>query len=272
MATRIDAGLDLPTAHMIAEKEGGIGWMVFNNPERRNAISFEMRQAILMILDDFEADDAIRVVVLAGAGGKAFVSGSDISQFATLRATPEQREIYDGLSARVNARYETFEKPMVAMIQGFCLGAGLGAALQTDLRIASDDSQFGVPAANLSLGYSFHNTRKLIDLIGPAATKDLMFTARRVPADEALRMGLISRVVPAAALEETVREIASLIAGNAPLTIRSIKANVAEAMKPESERDIARCDALVEACMNSQDYREGSAAFMEKRKPVFTGR
>jgi enoyl-CoA hydratase len=272
MGTKIDAGLDLPTSNMIAEKEGGIGWMVFNNPERRNAISFEMRQAILMILDNFEADDAIRVVVLAGAGGKAFVSGSDISQFATRRATPEQREIYDALSAQVSARYDSFEKPMVAMIQGFCLGAGLGTAMQADLRIASDDSLFGVPAANLSLGYSYKNTKKLSDLIGPAATRDLMFTARRVPADEALRMGLISRVVSADALEETVRETAALIAGNAPLTIRSIKANVAEALKPEAERDIARCDALVDACMNSEDYKEGRIAFMEKRKPVFTGR
>ena len=231
-----------------------------------------MRQAILVILDDFEADEAIRVIVLAGAGGKAFVSGSDISQFATLRATPEQREIYDALSAKVNARFQSIEKPMVAMIQGFCLGAGLGTALHADLRIASAESQFGVPAANLSLGYSYHNTKKLIDLIGPAATKDLMFTARRVPADEALRMGLISSVVSADALEETVRETATLIAGNAPLTLRSVKANVAEAMKSESQRDIARCDALVEACMTSDDYAEGRTAFMEKRKPVFKGR
>jgi enoyl-CoA hydratase len=270
MTDRIDAGLDLPTPNMIAEKEGGIGWMTFNNPERRNAISFEMRQAILMILDDFIADDDIRVIVIKGAGGRAFVSGSDISQFATHRSTPEQREIYDALSAQVNAKYDEVEKPVIAMIQGFCLGAGLGTALQADIRIASDDSQFGVPAANLSLGYSYRNTKKLIDLIGPAATKDIMFTARRVPADEALRMGLISRMVPADALEETVRDVAATIAGNAPLTVRSVKANVDEALKETP--DITRCDALVEACMNSEDYKEGRTAFMEKRKPVFRGK
>ncbi len=170
----------------------------------------------------------------------------------------------------MNAKYDEVEKPVIAMIQGVCLGAGLGTALQADIRIASDDSQFGVPAANLSLGYSYRNTKKLIDLIGPAATKDIMFTARRVPADEALRMGLISRMVPADALEETVRDVAATIAGNAPLTVRSVKANVDEALKETP--DIARCDALVEACMNSEDYKEGRTAFMEKRKPVFRGK
>lgn len=271
-STLRDAGIDLPTPNMVAEKEGGIGWMTFNNPERRNAISFEMRLAIIMILDDFEADDAIRVIVMKGAGRAAFVSGSDISQFATHRATPEQRETYDAMSATVAERFASVRKPLIAMIGGFCLGAGLGTALNADLRVAAEGSQFGIPAARLGLGYGFGNTKKLTDVVGPANAKDILFTARRLTAAEALAMGLVNRVVPVAELEDTVRALAIQIAGNAPLTLHAAKIIIGETQKPESQRDPALCEQLVEACMSSEDYQEGRAAFMEKRKPEFQGK
>ena len=182
--------LSLATDKMIAEKTDGVGWMTFNNPARRNAIGFAMREAILEILADFESDPDVRVIVMRGAGDKAFVSGSDISEFAERRATPEQREIYDNLSSRVGAAYNHIEKPLIAMIQGFCLGGGLGTAMQADLRIASDDSQFGVPAAKLSIGYPFHNMKKIIDVVGPAKTKEIMFTRQALQRRRSARHGV----------------------------------------------------------------------------------
>ncbi len=264
--------MQLATDRMIAEKESGIGWMTFNSPERRNAISIEMRHAILEIYADFAADDAVRVVVLKGAGGKAFVSGADISEFEKVRNTEEQRKVYSELSERVNQALISLEKPMIAMINGFCLGGGLGTALTADIRIAADDASFGIPAARMGLGYPYRNLKVLIDLVGPAYAKEIMFTARRFTAQEALAMGLVNRVVPAAELEDTVRELAATIAQNAPLTVRGSKAIVGEAVKDAGQRDMALCERVAEACMASEDYIEDRRAFMEKRRPEFTGR
>jgi len=264
--------LTLATDKMIAEKMDGIGWMTFNNPARRNAIGFAMREAILEIMADFDSDPDVRVIVMKGAGDKAFVSGADISEFAERRATPEQREIYDELSNRVSAAYANTEKPLIAMIRGFCMGGGLGTAMQADIRIASDDSQFGIPAAKLSIGYPYHSMKKIIDVVGPAKTKEIMFTGRRFSAAEALAMGLVNQVVPVDRLEETVHELAATIAGNAPLTIRASKTIVNEAMKDPEDRNLALCQEQVDSCMNSADFAEGRTAFMEKRKPNFTGK
>jgi enoyl-CoA hydratase len=264
--------MQLATDKMIAEKDGPIGWMTFNNPERRNALTVDMREAMLQIIEDFAADESVRVVVMKGAGDKAFVSGADISQFEKERNSEEQRKRYMALSNQVETALTTLEKPLVAMIRGYCLGGGMGVALTADLRVCSDDSQFGIPAARLSIGYPFGAIRKVMDLIGPSRTKDLLFTARRVKSDEALAIGLVNRVVPAASLEDEVRAMAGTMANNAPLTIRATKACVAEALKDESVRDRARCDALVDACMAGEDYIEGRRAFMEKRQPAFKGR
>jgi len=264
--------MELATDRMTAEKDGPIGWMTFNNPERRNALTVEMREAMLEILAEFAADDAVRVVVMKGAGDRAFVSGADISQFEQERASDEQRRRYMALSNRVEAALTSLEKPLVAMIRGYCLGGGMGVALTADIRVAAEDAQFGIPAARLSIGYPYPAIRKVMDLIGPSRTKEMLFTARRYDAAEALAMGLVNRVVPAAALEDAVRGMAETMAGNAPLAIRATKACVAEALKDESARDRTRCDALVEACMAGEDYIEGRRAFMEKRKPVFRGR
>jgi enoyl-CoA hydratase len=183
----------LDTDKMIASKEGHIGWMVFNNPERRNAISYEMRVASLSILDDFENDPEIRVIVMKGAGDKSFVSGSDISQFEKRMADPGVQAAAVEVGERLQARYETLSKPLIAMVQGYCLGAGLSTALQADLCVAADTAVFGVPAARLGLAYHFSSTKRLVELIGPARTKEMLFTARRYSASEALAMGLITQ-------------------------------------------------------------------------------
>ncbi len=263
--------LKLATEKMQALKKDGIGWMTFNNPARRNAIGFAMREAILKIISDFETDPEVRVIVMRGAGDKSFVSGSDISEFSERRATPEQREVYDALSARVNDAYANINKPLIAMIRGFCIGAGIGTAIHADIRIAAEGSQFGVPAAKLGLGYAFRNMKKIIDIVGPAKTKEILFTARRYSGEEALAMGLINQLVPADKLEEVVHDLASTIAANAPLTIHATKVIVAEAAKDPDKRDISLCDQLVENCMLSEDYKEGRTAFMEKRTPQFRG-
>ncbi len=260
------------TGLALSRKEDGIGWMTFNNPERYNALSIEMRHAVIKVLTDFRDDDDIRVVVISGAGGKAFVSGADISQFEKQRATPEQQAEYSALTRRMDEALTGLGKPLIAMIRGFCLGGGLGVALNADIRIASSDSRFGIPAARLSIGYPYPSIRKLMTLIGPACAKEMLFTAKRYPADVALRMGLINDVVEPDELEETVREMAKTIGANAPLTIRAAKTIVEELLKNEDDHDLDLCAEVARRCMESEDYVEGRRAFMEKRRPQFTGK
>ncbi len=260
-----------PSERMIAEKDGAIGWMIFNNPERRNALSLDMWQAMPVILEDFERDGAVRVVVLKGAGDKAFISGADISQFEQQRSSPETIAQYDAIAEVANAKLQQIRKPTIAMIRGFCIGGGVGVALQCDLRIAADNARFGVPAARLGLGYRWAGVKKLADLVGPSFAKEIFFTARHFSAAEALAMGLINRALPEAELESYVRDYCALIAENAPLTMEAVKGVVSELAKPGAEFDRAHCEALVARCFASRDYIEGRRAFMEKRKPAFTG-
>jgi enoyl-CoA hydratase/carnithine racemase len=259
------------TDKMIAEKDGAIGWITFNNPARRNAVSMAMWEALSAIVRDFAGDDAIRVIVLKGAGDKAFVSGADISEFEERRSSPETIKAYDRVSHQATEDLQVAGKPTIAMIRGFCIGGGVSVALGCDLRIASDNSRFGVPAAKLGLGYEFDGVKKLVDVVGPSFAKEIFYTARQFAAHEALAMGLINRMLPEAELEAYVRETASSIAANAPLTVGSIKVIVGEVVKDESARDMARCRKVVEQCFASEDYVEGRTAFMQKRKPVFRG-
>jgi enoyl-CoA hydratase/carnithine racemase len=265
--------LDQPlTSKMIARKDGAIGHLVFNNPARHNAVSLEMWQGVTQIIDDFERDDAVRVIVVSGAGGRAFVSGADISEFKERRASEEAAAAYAKISEGARLRLQETPKPTIAMIQGYCIGGGVGTALACDLRIAAEGSKFGIPAAKLGLGYAYDGIRRLIDLVGPAAAREIFYTARQFTAEEALRMGLINQVVPAAELEGYVENYCAMIAANAPLTVRSVKTIVREAMKDERERDLDLCRRVVAECFASEDYAEGRTAFMEKRKPVFKGR
>jgi enoyl-CoA hydratase/carnithine racemase len=261
-----------PTDKMIARKEGRVGTMIFNNPERHNAVSLEMWQAAVKILDDFAQDAEIRVVVLSGAGGKAFVSGADISKFEDERSTREGVERYNAATDKVYTGVATYPKPTIALIQGYCIGGGLNLAISCDLRFCSEGSRFGLPAARLGLGYGYAGLKRFIDTLGPAHTKDIFFSGRQFGADEALAMGLVNRVLPDSELASFVREYADGIAANAPLTVDSIKQISLEVQKPESERDLKRAADLVARCFASQDYVEGRKAFMEKRKPVFTGK
>jgi enoyl-CoA hydratase/carnithine racemase len=259
------------TGKMIARKEGGVGYLTFSNPERLNAVSLEMWQAVIDILADFRNDKGIRVVVLSGAGDKAFVSGADISKFENERADEKAIAHYNETVDRANAAIEDFPKPTIAMIRGYCVGGGLGIALGCDLRICADNARFALPAAKLGLGYGISGIKRFIEIVGPSFTKEFFFTARQFDAEEARMMGLANRVVPLAELEDYVTKYAAMIAANAPLTVEGTKFIVGEALKDESRRDLKACAAAVDRCFRSGDYKEGRRAFMEKRKPLFTG-
>jgi enoyl-CoA hydratase len=257
---------------MLAETEGAIGWMIFDHPERRNAVTQAMWLQIGEILEDFAKDEAIRVVVLKGAGDKAFVSGADISQFGQQRRNAAEVAASNQLTGAARQSLARFPKPTLAMIQGYCLGGGLAIALMCDLRFASEDSMFGIPAAQLGVGYGPESVGLLQALVGPAYTREILFTGRRFGGDEALRMGLINRLLPQAELGPYVQNYAAMIGTNAPLTIRAAKLASSELLKAEPERDLGMVQGAVEACFDSADYHEGRTAFLEKRPPLFTGR
>ena len=259
------------TDKMLSRKEGRVGYMIFNNPERRNAVSLDMWDAASRIMEDFAKDDDIRAVVITGAGGKAFVSGADISRFESERSNEEAQARYNATVAAANERIYDFPKPTIAMIRGYCLGGGLGLAVCCDLRIASDNSRFGIPAAKLGVGYGFPGIKRLSDLVGPSFTKEIFYTARQFDAAEALTMGLINRMLPDDALEAYVKDYTDTIAANAPLTVNAVKFIANQAVVDEDKRDLVRCTELVNRCFASKDYIEGRRAFMEKRKPAFTG-
>ncbi len=264
--------MKLNTDKMIAETGDGIGWMIFNNPDRRNALSLEMWEAIAAILDAFQRDGAVRVIVMKGAGDKAFVSGADISQFEDQRKNAEQAERYSAMSAGARQKLADLDKPLIAMIRGYCLGGGLSVAMSADIRVASEDSKFGIPAARLGIAYGYESLEQLVNLVGPSFAKEILFSARHFSAEEALRIGLVNRVVPVDELEETVCELADTIASNAPLSVRATKMTIAEVLKDPSARNLEAVEQIVKTCFDSQDYTEGRQAFIEKRKPRFSGR
>ena len=250
----------------------GVGVITFNNPDKRNAMSLEMWEGFGRALTELRDDDAVRVVILRGAGGKAFVSGADISQFEKTRHNAAASEEYAKRSAAERALLADYPKPTIACIQGFCLGGGMQVAMLADMRIASEDSQFGIPAAKLGIAYGYDGLRNLVSLVGPSWARLLMYTGMRIDAKEALRIGLIERMIPAGELWGESMAIASSIAENAPLAIKAAKLTIAEVLKDESRRDMDAIKAIGTACMDSEDFREGRQAFMAKRKPQFRGR
>lgn len=260
------------TDKILTRSEGAVSWLVFNQPEKRNAVSLDMTVAALKAIEDFAAHDGQRVLVVTGAGEKAFVSGADISEFEERRSNVEAAAEYSRISTQMYDALAMVEKPTIAMIHGYCLGGGAALAASCDLRICSDDASFGIPAARMSIGYRVDFTRRIVDLVGPSFTKEMLYTARRYNAEEAAGMGFVNRVLPKAELEAYVRDYAETIANNAPLSIKATKVIVSELLKNPEERDLDHCNSVIAACSGSDDFAEGRRAFMEKRKPVFTGK
>ena len=258
-------------ATILTEREGHVARIIFNNPARLNAMNLAMWQGLHGHLAEFAADPDVRVVVLSGAGGRAFVSGADISEFETARGTPEAVEHYNRVSEAAEQAVADFPKPIIAAVEGYCLGGGVGIAIGCDMRICSEDARFGIPAGRLGLGYAYDGVAKLIATVGPAATAEIFLTAKRFDAEAAREMGLVNAVYPKAGFEAAVADLAETIAANAPLTMKAFKAALLENRKDPAERDVAVVADLVRQCYASADYAEGRQAFAERRKPVFRG-
>lgn len=258
---RVQAYLDGPALHI-----------VFNNPARHNALSVDMWGAMPPLLNQAATDDRVRLVVFSGAGDKAFVSGADISQFEDMRAAKEAVKHYEALAEDALMGITHFSKPTLACIKGWCIGGGINVAIACDIRIAASDAQFSIPAGRMGLGYRYSALKNLVDLIGVGAAKDLFYTARRIDAAEAQRLGLVSRTCAVGELPALLAEYVHTIGDNAPLTLFAAKTIISEILKPSPELDAARCQELILRCFESDDYTEGRRAFMEKRKPRFLGR
>jgi enoyl-CoA hydratase/carnithine racemase len=261
-----------PTERVKAWLDGQALHIRFNNPAKHNALSVDMWEAVPPLLAQAEADGAVRLVVFSGEGTKSFVSGADISQFEDQRAAKEAVKRYEQMAEAALMGIHDFGKPTIAAIRGYCIGGGVNVAISCDIRLAASDSVYAIPATRLGLGYRFSALKNLVDLVGPGVAKDIFFTARRLPASEALAVGLVNRVVPVEELDGLVSEYATMIATGAPLTVKAGKRIIREVLKPDSGIDMELCRRLILDCFESEDYAEGRRAFMEKRKPVFRGK
>jgi len=260
------------SGRILTATEHSVARLTFDNPERRNSLSLEMWQAAATALDRFAADSSVRAVVLTGSGTKSFASGADISEFDQVRADAQGAAIYDIALERFWKALSDHPKPTIAMIHGFCVGEGLNIAACCDLRVCGESSRFAIPAARLGLGYGAATMRRLVALVGPQFALEMLLTARHFTASEAQLIGLVNRVVPDHDVESYVHGIVESIARNAPLTMLAAKRVVHELMKDPDKRDLAAAEALVRQCFDSEDYKEGRRAFLEKRAPAFTGR
>jgi len=252
------------------EKRGAVGWIVFDQPARRNAINGDMWRGIAPAMAQFDRDPEVHCVAFRGAGTEAFSAGADISEFEKKRSGSGAVGEYDNLLDQVLHAIQDSPKPSVAMIYGFCLGGGLEIALACDLRYCAASAQFGIPAAKLGLAYNVEGHKRLLETVGHARAREIMFLGRRYNADEALAMGLVHGVVPD--LESFAEKILADLSANAPLSILNSKTIIEEYVKSAGAPDHARMQAAIERCAKSADYAEGRRAFMEKRKPQFKGR
>jgi len=252
------------------ERDAAVGRLILDNPARRNAISAQMWRAIAPALAAFNDDPAIRVIVIRGEGTQAFAAGADISEFESNRSSAQQVQHYEAGITAAHLAIETSPKPVIALIHGFCVGGGLALALSCDLRYADASSRFAIPAARLGLGYGVHGTARLVATVGHARAREIMFSARRYDAQEALAMGLVNRVVADTELDAFVQAAALELAANAPLTIAASKAVINSVIEPVG--DFSAAQAAVARCMGSEDYVEGRRAFLAKRPPQFKGK
>jgi len=253
-------------------REGAVGHGVFNNPAKLNAVALDMWGAFVGILKDYEKDPEIRCVVVSGAGGKAFVSGADISKFESERANAEAQVRYDAISKEGYEGLYNFSKPTIAKITGYCIGGGMNLAACCDMRFCNEGARFGVPAAKLGLGYGFLRIERLSRIVGLPRAMEFLFTARQYSSKEAYEMGLVNGIAADAELDAVVARTTDAISQNAPLTIALAKAAAREIAKPESKQDHKKLEKMAEACFDSEDFKEGRRAFMEKRRPVFKGK
>ena len=259
-------------AELISRKEKAVGWVIFSNPAKFNAVSHDMWMALPQAIAAFDADPEVRMIVITGDGDKAFISGADISQFEKSRGSAEAQAIYNRAVVEAYEAPVRCSKPVVAKIRGICMGGGLGLAAACDVRIAAEDAVFRMPAARLGLGYNFTGISRFVQLLGAANTSDIFFSARKFGAAEALSMGFVNRVVPVADLDREVAAYCELLSENAPLTMAAAKFAIRQTGLDPAVRDLDQSARMIEACFNSEDYREGRKAFMEKRKPNFTGK
>ena len=261
----------LESGASLGHPQAGVLHIRFNNPEKHNALSMDMWEAVPRLLAQAELDDNVRMVVFSGEGGKSFVSGADISQFEDMRAAQEAVKKYEQVAeAALEGIYE-FSKPTVACIRGYCIGGGVNVAISCDIRVASTNSTFSIPATRLGLGYRFSAMRNLTQLVGPGFAKDIFFTGRRLDAHEALRIGLINRTAEPEKLPDLLKEYTDAIATGAPLTIKAGKRIIREVLRTD-DVDMELSRRLILDCFESEDYAEGRRAFMEKRKPAFKGK
>ena len=260
----------MSTTHAIYESDGPIATLTFNRPEARNAMTWDMYQALVDACDRVEGDSSIRVLILKGAGGKAFVAGTDISQFTDFR-TAEDGIKYEARIDQVLDRLERVSKATIAEVQGVAAGGGCGIALTCDLRVATPDSSFGIPVAR-TLGNCLSGATysRLMDMLGPGVVKDMLLTGRFIPGAEALALGIVNRLEPAETIDAAVRDYAMRIAANAPLTITATKEMIRRLMAARRLRTGDDHD-IVTMCYTSRDFHEGVTAFLAKRKPVWSG-
>jgi len=259
-------------AEVITRREGAVATVVFSNPVRFNALTLDMWRAIPNVLAKLDEDHAVRVIVLTGEGDRAFVSGADISQFEQNRATAEAQELYTKALEYAYLAPSRCSKPVIAKIRGICMGGGLGLAAGCDIRLCADDAVFRMPAARMGLAYGYVGMQRFMNLMGPANTADIFFSARKFDAREALRLGFVQQVWPSAGLDREVKAYCDVLADNAPLTLAAAKRAIVEAQKDADERNRTLVEAADQACYASDDFEEGRRAFMEKRPPRFQGR
>jgi len=257
---------------LLVEHRGPLGWLILNNPEKRNAVTLQMWRAIPERMAELNRKGDVRVIVLRGAGQEAFAAGADISEFREVFARAADAENYYRVTFAAYQALRLSEKPVIAMIRGICFGGGCTIAINCDLRIASEDAKFSIPGAKLGVGYGYEHIKQVVDTVGPAHAREMLCTARIYDAAQALNMGLVHRLVPGEKLESYTRRYAARIAGNAPLTIHEIKVAIEEYLKDPERRDLDRAKNATDACFESDDYREGYSAFLEKRQPRFNGR